>query len=57
MRCSLCHANIDLWDLTDWQGEPVHGWCGAAADRAWADALDHVAAEKRRARERRSAAA
>lgn len=54
MICILCHQNIDLFELDDWVGEPVHTWCRAGAERAWTDALNYAKAEreKRAARSR-----
>ena len=54
--CVLCHQSIDLWDLTDWQGEPVHTWCGQGAVRAWIDALEYAARERAKRDSRRMAA-
>ena len=44
MNCCLCHARIDLWDLSadGYVGLPAHTWCADAERQAVADALDEA---------------
>ena len=55
MICILCHQSIDLWDLADWQGEPVHTWCGHGAERAWTEAFEYAKREREKRTARRAA--
>ena len=48
LACVLCGVEVDLFDLDDWSGWPAHRVCAAAAQQAFDDACEPIAAEHRK---------